>query len=244
MMALLLGNDVVDLLDADTALPRIEPFLNRVFCPSELSLLKHPGDTDAIWSVWACKEAAFKALRSHDSGFIFSWKRFEVQSGFETVRCNSHIFACRLDVNRDRISVVCSGEAQRDTICPVAFNDGICNYTEQIDEILERSFAGNRDVAARKIDPERFRSHQEMILDTGDLLALARINRESAGVRLLAIEKAAMLLGISENRFQVTYGREKKAPQILLDGTPLLTATFSHHGRFAAVAFAAPTKRG
>ncbi len=76
----MLGNDVVDLADAEAAPGANHPrFDARVFRPQERRLLQTAGDARRMrWILWAAKESAYKAVRRCDPGAIFSPVRFEV----------------------------------------------------------------------------------------------------------------------------------------------------------------------
>jgi phosphopantetheinyl transferase (holo-ACP synthase) len=76
-----IGNDVVDLGDEETAPFATHPrFDERVFAPEEASLLRRSGTSERLrWMLWAAKESAFKAARKLDPGAVFSPRRFVVR---------------------------------------------------------------------------------------------------------------------------------------------------------------------
>jgi phosphopantetheinyl transferase (holo-ACP synthase) len=75
-----LGNDVVDLANAETRLDGLHPrFAERVFTPAERRALQESGDRHVLhWALWAAKESAYKALRRADPRAIFAPRAFEV----------------------------------------------------------------------------------------------------------------------------------------------------------------------
>jgi len=75
-----IGNDIVDLGDADSDLRVLHPrFVSRVFTPGEASRIFAADDPKiTLWSYWAAKEAAYKALRKAHPGTVFSPSAFVV----------------------------------------------------------------------------------------------------------------------------------------------------------------------
>ena len=73
----MLGNDVVDLRDPETAPGASHArFDDRVFAPSELAAVT---DESSRWRLWAAKESSYKAARKLDPTLGFSPRRFEVR---------------------------------------------------------------------------------------------------------------------------------------------------------------------
>ena len=85
----MIGNDIVDLTDAETHPIGMHPrFDSRVFTSSELELIRSSGAPDRLrWMLWAAKEAAYKALKKIAPNTIFSPRRFVVKLN-ETLRGN------------------------------------------------------------------------------------------------------------------------------------------------------------
>ncbi|HEY5656643.1 MAG TPA: 4'-phosphopantetheinyl transferase superfamily protein [Myxococcota bacterium] len=77
----MVGNDVVDLADAEAAVDASHPrFDARVFGARERRRLEMAGDRARMrWILWAAKESAYKAMRRCDPALIFSPRRFEVE---------------------------------------------------------------------------------------------------------------------------------------------------------------------
>jgi len=82
----MIGNDVVDLGDADSRIAEHHPrFDRRVFAPAERDLIAASRDGERLrWLLWAAKESAYKAARRLDARTVFSPVRFVVSLGSET----------------------------------------------------------------------------------------------------------------------------------------------------------------
>ena len=78
-----LGNDVVDLDDAESDTTTLSPrWLERVYTARERRLIDDAADTSRMhWRLWAAKEAAFKWARQVRPRTIFSPPKFEVMLG-------------------------------------------------------------------------------------------------------------------------------------------------------------------
>lgn len=80
---ILLGSDIVDLLDPDCTLDGLHPrFISRAFHPSEeelASTLVRTGDRRAFWLLWAAREAAYKAQTQAFPHLPFVWPSYEVR---------------------------------------------------------------------------------------------------------------------------------------------------------------------
>ena len=77
----MVGNDVVDLRDPDTAPGSTSlRFDARVFCEEELdSLASSPSRVRRRWRLWAAKEAAYKLCVKRDPTTVFAPSRFRVR---------------------------------------------------------------------------------------------------------------------------------------------------------------------
>ena len=77
----MLGDDVVDLADRETATGAPHPrFDDRVFTASEREAIARSPDANQLrWILWAAKESAYKAARKLGSRVVFSPRRFEVK---------------------------------------------------------------------------------------------------------------------------------------------------------------------
>jgi len=79
----MIGNDVVDLRDAETRPGKRTPaFDARVFTSAERARIAGaPDPARERWTYWAAKEAAFKLARKCQPGSSFIPRRFEVELG-------------------------------------------------------------------------------------------------------------------------------------------------------------------
>ncbi|MEM9056841.1 MAG: 4'-phosphopantetheinyl transferase superfamily protein [Pseudomonadota bacterium] len=76
----MLGNDVVDLADADNRASAANPrFADRVLSDGERRLFGSSAVAPLrLWALWAAKEAVFKALAKRDATLPFVQRAFEV----------------------------------------------------------------------------------------------------------------------------------------------------------------------
>lgn len=105
----MVGNDVVDLADRETAPLAMHPrFDERVFAPEELVWMR--GDVERRrWILWAAKESAYKAAKQIDPQVVFSPRRFIVrpERGQVLNRASAHdsrpdrIFSVQLRMDHD-----------------------------------------------------------------------------------------------------------------------------------------------
>ncbi len=107
----MIGNDVVDLGDAETRAGAEHPgFDARVFCEAERDRLAHAADPRGLrWSLWAGKEAAYKVLRRLDPRFVFSPRALEVvcdEAGRGSVRSDATALPLRIARRGDRVVAV------------------------------------------------------------------------------------------------------------------------------------------
>ena len=93
------GNDVVDLEDPAIASTHLrERFVARVCCESERALVVGAADPKLmLWSLFAAKEAAFKAL-SKSGPFVFAHRRFVVSADSRSVTYEKQVLWLRVDV--------------------------------------------------------------------------------------------------------------------------------------------------
>lgn len=86
--ACLVGNDVVDLEDPEAIGAHLrERFVQRILCQEEQERLRVAGDPlSFLWTLFAAKEAAYKAAVKLDPTTIFAHRRFVVGADLGTVR--------------------------------------------------------------------------------------------------------------------------------------------------------------
>jgi phosphopantetheinyl transferase (holo-ACP synthase) len=112
----MIGNDVVDLCDADSRISEHHPrFDRRVFHASELALLQADADPERMrWLLWAAKESAFKLFRRRMPGFVFAPSRFIVSLRSPergSVDADGHRCEVRLRHGRDFVHAVALSES-------------------------------------------------------------------------------------------------------------------------------------
>lgn len=78
---MLVGNDVVDLLDAEARIEGLHPrFVQRVFTAEErLRITASSNPQRILWAQWAAKEAAYKLAKKLQSNTIFAHAAFAVK---------------------------------------------------------------------------------------------------------------------------------------------------------------------
>ncbi len=79
----MVGNDVVDLLDPETAVKGLNPrFDERVFTDNEQGQLAAASDAHILrWTMWAAKESAYKLAKRFDHSTVFAHSLFETELG-------------------------------------------------------------------------------------------------------------------------------------------------------------------
>jgi phosphopantetheinyl transferase (holo-ACP synthase) len=107
----MIGNDVVDLVDADSRVAGHHPrFDERVFTPAERGLIAaSPVGERVRWVLWAAKESAYKAARRMDARTVFSPPRFVVRlgpDGAATVAADGRAFDVDLAADDDRVHAI------------------------------------------------------------------------------------------------------------------------------------------
>lgn len=107
----MIGNDVVDLAEAETRDGAQHPgFDARVFDAAERAAIAADADPRRRrWMLWAAKEAAYKALRRGDAGFVFAPRALRVGLGADgrgTVETPAGALAVRVVVDGDAVSAL------------------------------------------------------------------------------------------------------------------------------------------
>jgi phosphopantetheine--protein transferase-like protein len=109
-----IGNDIVDLLDPQAQNQVHQPrFLKRVCSPEEQQEVRNASDPHAtLWTLWACKEASFKAIqkRMPDARFIpnqYVCSRDGRHPNQNFWRCSFKHLHCRLIVEQSTDCVHC-----------------------------------------------------------------------------------------------------------------------------------------
>ncbi|MBS1149083.1 MAG: hypothetical protein H6Q89_781 [Myxococcaceae bacterium] len=101
------GNDVVDLEDPAIAQTHLrERFVARVCCESERARVAGSSDPKLLlWSLFAAKEAAFKAL-SKSGPLVFAHRRFVVAEDLRSVSYLKQVLWLRVDVHGSCVHAV------------------------------------------------------------------------------------------------------------------------------------------
>ena len=88
----LLGNDLVDLdYERNSQALDNREFRRRVFTDDEeLSIDSAEEPLKRLWSIWACKEAAYKALAAYYPDIIFAWKKYRTNRDLSNVTYGKH----------------------------------------------------------------------------------------------------------------------------------------------------------
>jgi hypothetical protein len=108
----LIGNDVVDLFDPETAPAALHPrFDARVFSSAERARLDAAPDRARLrWALWAAKEAAYKAARRLDTALPFHPRRFDVDG--DVVWHRGRPFPVRVRESGDALHAVAVAEGE------------------------------------------------------------------------------------------------------------------------------------
>lgn len=89
---ILLGIDVVDIrtIDSREAYDN-DAFLKRVFTKTEQQFIKEDKNPFMrFWSIWACKEAAYKALSAYYPEIIFAWRKYQTDKNMSQIQFGIH----------------------------------------------------------------------------------------------------------------------------------------------------------
>ncbi len=93
-----IGNDVVD-LDAPelTTTPLHPRYMERVCCEQEMERIQAAGNPRLLlWSLFAAKEAAYKAARKNSPGLVFAHRLFVVSDDLTEVCHPNHQFSVQV----------------------------------------------------------------------------------------------------------------------------------------------------
>ena len=109
------GNDVVDLRDAESQPDALHPrWDSRVFTAEELARLSQPGARHALrWRLWAAKESAFKVARKVNPTLSFFPLAFTVEltdASHALVHHELGRFCVRLEETAEYVHAVASPE--------------------------------------------------------------------------------------------------------------------------------------
>jgi phosphopantetheinyl transferase (holo-ACP synthase) len=220
----MVGNDIVDLRDADARPESFRArFDERVFSPDEQRAIAHDAKPLARrWAHWGAKEAAYKLAKQLDSTFVFSPRRLVA----DYAECTNYANDAN-DTSHASMSnrMGCRFERRGHLELPRALPHDIRMLELRSFETAERIHVVAVPVGA----------------DWGgvewDAEALDReLDDPSVAVRAMAVREISHSLGVAAER--LTIGREEgRIPTVELDGsrTPL-SLSLSHHGRWISYA--------
>ncbi len=209
------GNDVVDLTvtESKEVLSR-KSFLNRVFSPDELDLIRQSHTPVAtLWKLWACKESAYKALASSLPGIPFHWSAYRVSRDLQTVRYLDHTLSASVIEFQDSVVALVSG----------MYMEGGALFID------DRFNASSLKKHLLKVE----------MLDT--LSEYANSVPESALVRRQLIALGTELTGIPPANLSIRESGQRGSgvgPALILPDGSCVQASLSHHGRFFSSALA------
>lgn len=213
----MLGNDVVDLRDADARPESFRAgFDDRVFSADERRAIEQDARPLARrWAHWGAKEAAYKLAKQIDSKFVFS-------PGTLVPRYAADAY----DVND-------SDDANQ----PAISNSKECRFERRGTLELPRTRSQEIRVLELRSFETATRVHVVAVPLGSDwagvVMMVEALDREwddpSAAVRAMAIREISRHLGVAADRLEI--GREGRIPRVELDGfRTSLSLSFSHHG--------------
>jgi hypothetical protein len=216
----MLGNDVVDLCDADSRPESFRPrFDARVFAPEERrAIARDENPLARRWAHWAAKEAAFKLAKQIDSGFIFAPARLCVRFASE--------------VQRSGRRAQRTGAVESVDLDGLPRLDGIEVRSFETDEFVHVvALPGGADWGAVDCAAEPI----EVTMADPSLAVRRLAIREIA--RSLGVESSRLSIGRKLGRARASLGERSRIPSVELDGVETsLALSLSHHGRWIAFA--------
>ena len=223
----MIGNDVVDLGHCDSRIDeRHRRFDERVFSADERAWISSSGEPERVrWSLWACKESAYKLRRRRDRHVVFAPSRMLVRPAAGQA-----------------MSVESDGSATRVLV------DGDASFVHAVavDPVSERRGM----LCAVASLPQAASAHEATDAQGSPHAQVAQVVRDAPdarepgrAVRELAISSIARELCESPDAFHVE--RVHHMPVLLYRGRPLPgTLSLSHHGRFIAFAWTPAAQLG
>jgi hypothetical protein len=205
----MVGNDIVDLLDRDSDAGSLSPrFDARVFCDSERDAIASSSDpARERWRIWAAKEASYKLARQR------------ARARLPDVIWSPIRFRVALDI--------ATGIVRHDD---ETFRIQIHEGEDFIHAVALPHHLLARDASGSSVKPTR-----DGVLFEHRRIASADPALQSSEVRDLAREIIARRLGHPEVALAIR--SEDRIPSVWLDDRRLpLALSFSHHGRYVAMA--------
>ena len=212
---MLVGNDVVDLLDPENQPEAIHPrFDERVFTPVERARLTNQATAHRTrWRMWAAKESAFKVARKLDPGVRFLPRLFSVQ-----LRGNARAVV-RYAVGRFDVSF-----------------SGADDWVHAIATLSDGPGKWRPSWVGSSWRPSRVASWRPSGIVERVQRGKSVASYASARVRATARSAIGSVLSISPSEIEIT--TVGKVPVALWNKSPLpVDLSLSHHGRFLACAW-------
>lgn len=223
------GTDVVDLADPRTHGKAVDRrFVDRVLDDVEASVLRASPNPDVeLWSLWACKEAAFKtATKLRGSPPVFRHAAFRVR--WDGPRQEGEPDTGRVDY--DQWSIPVTVLHRPDVVQAVAYTHQ--PPTDVSEEIVLGLELLDEPEALWSQPLERLLSH------FSSREADAVRARPSAAVRIGARATLADMMRIDESRIEIVCDPGlpgRRPPRVFVDGSPAdADVSLSHHGRWIA----------
>jgi hypothetical protein len=241
----MIGNDVVDLLDAESRPESFRPrFDARVYSDSERAAIEQDARPLARrWAHWAAKEAAYKLARQVDPGFVFAPGRWAVH--FDPARPNG-------EGRFERFGWIDLGErASHEGADELAGPAVALRSIETADwvHVLALPRSANRpqpaDWRALRFGLAALEAFPDAV---GGLASRQGALDASRAVRALAIAGLADFLEVEPERLSIGRVRTNagdggsspgasRIPRVRLDGREIdLAISLSHHGRWIGYA--------
>lgn len=245
----MLGNDVVDLRDADSRPESFRPrFDARVYAdPERRAIARDSRPLVRRWAHWAAKEAAYKLARQLDPGFVFAPKRlvacFEppapaAAAGRRSVRCGR--LALPVVAGMVGAAVELKSFETPEWVHVIALPagadwDAVESAVELRGNGAGAAGAHGASGAVGAVGAGGGHGSRGVGSAYGVDDADAGAEDASLAVRRLARREVGRSLALPEARLSI--GRRGRIPVLELDGQPTsLALSLSHHGRWIAYA--------
>ncbi|MGE0159534.1 MAG: 4'-phosphopantetheinyl transferase superfamily protein [Gemmatimonadales bacterium] len=243
-MNVLIGNDVVDLANPRTVGRALDTrFVARVFDAEEREAIEAEGGSDLeLWSRWAAKEAAFKAIsKVLGTQPAFIHRAFKVvwsAAGAEVGSGPPELTGEGTDEAVIRVGSVSHADLVADTVVRLGTGAveavALCARNGGSDAISTRRRVARLDDSAACWSGQL----QDLMLRFSAREADSVRSLESAAVRLGAREEVARMLGVAEARVEIVCPpgpSTRRPPCVLVDGAPThADLSLSHDGRWIA----------
>ena len=154
------GNDLVYLADSEIAEHHLRRrFVARVCAPAERDRLAGSGEPKVLlWSLWAAKEAAYKAAAKMSPGLVFAPRLYEVDAAMNRVRYRDVEVTVRLSTDPLWVHAVavCDGDPGQ-TVTAVETIPGGRHQSEAVRDLARRGVAAHFGLQEPRLAIERRR---------------------------------------------------------------------------------------